>query len=189
MSLVAESNRKLEGIRAVYQTHQNNKKELVAFSAGHRRLLNPQVLHTCANLFMSELIEIVVPAVVGICSVIIWYQPSGIRQYVSYLQAIDEKTFLTGLKYISIECAVQLVSAFLTLEGLRRMTDVNCFTVGVFLVRKHLTYYILVVPTAVIFFLTCFVEHWGNDATLKFEWLRHDDAVSSTNSTQRGHEN
>ena len=171
----ADYKRRLVKIREVYQTHKKAKRELSQFSQGHRRLLNPQVLHTCANLFMSELVEVVVPAVVGICSAILWYQSSGIRQYISYMQEIDEEKFKTGLKYIALEFFIQLVTAFVVFEGLRRMTDVSCSTIGVFLIRKNIVYYILVVPTAVLFFLTSFIEHWGCDPTLEFAWLHKNN--------------
>lgn len=161
---------------------------------------NPRLLALMATLFFSEIVECVVPSVMALASLVIYYWPTGIRDYMLFmnnnLSTTTEAEFLQGMLYVLLDALIQTGLFVSFTKLIRRITGVNLFDLGHFLASKHPHFFLCVIPGACIYFFGFFLEHNGCDDKFEFLWLREGfnasareaSILSSKNETAVGQE-
>jgi len=133
--------------------------------------MSPHLVRLCGELFFTQLTEFVVPAIMGLCSLVVYYLPSCNRLWVRYMYQNTEEQFLTGMGYLLLDCATQLLLFFASSWYLKFKAGVPITHLGFAIMNQEKLCYTLVVVGLVLFFFLLFVDHAGVDPTFKFAWL------------------
>lgn len=144
----------------------------IAFRDLKATTLNPHIVEICGDFFFSEVTESLVPLVNGMAAWIAYYLPVCNRRWFTYMWQNTEEEFTQGMRYILLDCFVQLLLFFLLARYVYFKTKVPVMHVGLALANRHKLLFTWLICGLVSFYVLIFMDHSGVDTTLRFAWLK-----------------
>jgi len=115
----------------------------------------------------------------GTIGLTLYYAPSDVGKYMLYMMDSSQDKFLQGMAYVLADAAIEVVLTVVLFKFVRRSTNIDIVKVGMYLLDKDALYYASITLTAVLYYLSVFLQHNGVDSTFEFAWLR----ANATNGT------
>mmetsp|Transcript_23490 Transcript_23490/g.48850 ORF Transcript_23490/g.48850 Transcript_23490/m.48850 type:complete len:564 (+) Transcript_23490:176-1867(+) len=150
-------------------------------------LSHPTLAFLCANLFFSELTECVVPLLMMILSVSVYYL-SEKCSFMAYMNDKTEEQFLRGVKYAMIDTALELFIFLAYAAFLQKKAGVDLIRVGRHIMAQNSQYFFFMTIAACLYFQFMFIQHVGTDTSFQFDWLREGfNATEAVTASDDGH--
>jgi len=134
--------------------------------------LSPQLVELCGALFFGEVTESIVPLIMGCSSWVLYNLPNCNRNWITYMWQNSEADFNQGMRYVLLDCSVQLVLLFTLLRYIQFKFGVPIAHVGVSIMNKDKVIFLLVMIACGSFYFMVFTDHAGVDTSFQFAWLQ-----------------